>query len=70
MNKTQAETLKGKRILVTTNGFQTLEATIKEVSPSGEHVLLEYKQKEWKPIDKISLIEDLESGINAKVETR
>lgn len=68
MNKTQADTLKGKRILVTINGFQTLEATIKEVSPSGEHVLLEYRQTEWKPVDKIALIEDLENGIS--VETR
>lgn len=59
MNKTDAESLKGKRVLVTLNGFQTVEAIIKEVSPSGENLKIEYKLQEWKPLDKVALIEVL-----------
>lgn len=49
----------GKRILISTNGFQTVEAVILEVSPSGEQVKIRYDQTEWKPLERIQFIEEL-----------
>lgn len=61
MNKVQAAALIGKRVLISTNGFQTIEAVIKEVSPSGEQAKIAYEQTEWKPLERIQLIEELSS---------
>jgi hypothetical protein len=74
MTKSQAADLVGKRILISTNGFQTIEAVIKEISPSGEQVKITYEQTEWKPLERLQFIEELNAqrvGILAnKPETR
>ena len=74
MTKSQAVDLIGKRILVSTNGFQTVEAVIKEVSPSGEQVKITYEQTEWKPLERVQFIEELNAQrvglMTNKPETR
>lgn len=74
MTKSQAVDLIGKRILISSNGFQTVEAVIKEISPSGEQVKITYEQTEWKPLERVQFIEELNTqrvgAVTTKPETR
>lgn len=73
MKASQAADMIGKRILISTNGFQTVEAVILEVSPSGEQVKIRYDQTEWKPLERIQFIEELQGrkdNLAPKPETR